>query len=106
MKRILLVPVALLLAHCASETAPEVTARTAGKLEVSPEALENGRQVYLAQCAQCHQGTPPGSADAAYWRTMLPHIQRNSTLTAADEADLLNYLVAAYLDARPVRERD
>lgn len=98
MKRLLLCPLVLFLAGCADSTAPEVTPRMAKRVAVDAVRLENGRQAYVEHCRRCHEGTPPGSTDPAYWRTMLPHMQRNSSLAAADEADLLNYLVAACAD--------
>jgi|GEM_PF-4974860 len=93
----------LLLAHCASRAVPEVNDEMARRTAVEPERLENGRAIYLEKCHRCHEQVPPGKLDPEYWRQIIPHMARNAELGRGEQADVLNYLIAAHLEASGVR---
>ncbi|MBB5352394.1 mono/diheme cytochrome c family protein [Haloferula luteola] len=94
-----LLPLFLVLAQCATSPAPEVTPSMVKKSSVSAERLENGRQVYRTSCVNCHGRATFGHSDAAYWTAVVPHMADKADLLPADQADVLNYLIACQLEA-------
>ena len=62
---------------------------------VPVERLQRGHGVYLTQCGQCHELVKPESLKVADWRLVMPGMCWNAGLTRADEALLLEYVLAA-----------
>ena len=62
---------------------------------VPVERLQRGHGVYLTQCGQCHVLVKPESLKVADWRLVMPGMCWNAGLTRADEALLLEYVLAA-----------
>ena len=104
MKRLLLPLVAVVLAGCAGDPIPEVTPSMARKTDVDPAKLAHGRELYIANCNRCHERVLPGSMDPEYWRGIIPHMARNAKLTSTEQADVLNYLIAAHLEVYHIEE--
>ena len=106
MKPYFALPIGFLLVQCAQERAPEVTPTMARMSAVELSKLEHGREVYLISCANCHQRVSPGTIQPEYWRKIIPHMADNADLSTGEQADVLNYLMAAQLEATPKRKRD
>ncbi|MFN6017419.1 MAG: hypothetical protein ACK49N_07560 [Verrucomicrobiota bacterium] len=62
---------------------------------VPVERLQRGHGIYLTQCGQCHELVKPESLKVADWRLVMPGMCWNAGLTRADEALLLEYVLAA-----------
>lgn len=62
---------------------------------VSIEKLQRGHGVYLTQCGQCHELVKPRDLKVADWHMVMPGMCWNAGLTRADEALLLDYVLAA-----------
>jgi hypothetical protein len=62
---------------------------------VPVERLQRGYGVYLTQCGQCHVLVKPESLKVADWRLVMPGMCWNAGLARADEALLLEYVLAA-----------
>ena len=62
---------------------------------VPVDRLQRGHGVYLIQCGQCHELVKPESLKVADWRLVMPGMCWNAGLTRADEALLLEYVLAA-----------
>ena len=62
---------------------------------VPVDRLQRGHGVYLTQCGQCHELVKPESLKVADWRLVMPGMCWNAGLTRADEALLLEYVLAA-----------
>jgi hypothetical protein len=59
------------------------------------EKLQRGHGIYLTQCGQCHELVKPESLKVSDWRLVMPGMCWNAGLTRADEAMLLEYVLAA-----------
>lgn len=59
------------------------------------EKLQRGHGIYLTQCGQCHDLVKPESLNVADWRVVMPGMCWSAGLTRADEALLLEYVLAA-----------
>jgi hypothetical protein len=59
------------------------------------DRLQRGHGVYLTQCGQCHELVKPVSLKVADWCLVMPGMCWNAGLTRADEALLLEYVLAA-----------
>jgi len=55
-------------------------------------ALERGRMVYLVDCSSCHVPEPILAHSREDWKDILPEMIEETTLTAAEEADLRLYV--------------
>jgi hypothetical protein len=62
---------------------------------VPVERLQRGHGVYLTQCGQCHELVKPEDLKVADWRVVMPGMCWNAGLKRADEALLLEYVLAA-----------
>ncbi|GAA5483214.1 hypothetical protein Hsar01_02443 [Haloferula sargassicola] len=85
---------------------PAVSEEMVALSPVDRDHLENGRAVYRQACANCHDPIAVRGKSAAYWTGYVPHMADHADLLPADQADLLNYLVAAQLEATPRKQRD
>lgn len=56
--------------------------------------LERGRMIYLTQCTACHVAEPVRDYSAKQWAKILPVMNKESKLNAAQASDL-----KAYIDA-------
>jgi hypothetical protein len=81
----------LSLSKPASPTVDEM-ARVSG---VSLERLQRGHGIYMIQCGQCHELVKPENLKVSDWRMVMPGMCWNAGLTRADEALLLEYVLAA-----------
>lgn len=83
------------LASCVSlETAvPPVAALPAHGRNTA--SLESGRRIYLDACTRCHVAEPVRDYSAARWPAIIADMSERSKLTAAEERDVLAYVLAA-----------
>jgi mono/diheme cytochrome c family protein len=75
--------------------APPVDVLAAGGMADVPgqrAALERGRMVYLVDCSSCHVPEPILAHSREDWKHILPEMIEETTLTAAEEADLRLYV--------------
>jgi cytochrome c5 len=88
----------LLLAGCGvtRDPIPEATPEMALEMGVEQAQLVRGRDLYLANCARCHERVLPGNIDPEYWRGIMPHMGKNADLSKSQETDVLIYLMAAH----------
>jgi hypothetical protein len=70
----------------------EAMAMTSGK---SLETLRQGYGVYLTQCGSCHELVHPDRVKTSDWHLLVPGMCWNAGLTKADEALVLQYVLAA-----------
>lgn len=59
------------------------------------ERLQRGHGIYLTQCGQCHELVKPENLKVSDWRMVMPGMCWSAGLTRADEALLLEYVLAA-----------
>ena len=81
------------------QMAPPVGPRlteAAGEDGASTEALQRGRQVYLTRCSTCHTIEPIDRYTAARWDQILPRMNKDAKLDAAEAADLRTYIGTAH----------
>jgi hypothetical protein len=81
----------LSLSKPASPTVEEMS-RVSG---VPLERLQRGHGIYMIQCGQCHELVKPENLKVSDWRMVMPGMCWNAGLTRADEALLLEYVLAA-----------
>jgi hypothetical protein len=95
MKKALVLLPCLLLAACATKTAPIPDASMATRSGVKYETLQRGHAVYLAHCGRCHEPILPADVSKADWHVVVPGMSWNAGIPAADEAALTAYILAA-----------
>lgn len=85
----------LLLAACASATAPLPDTAMAGRSGVAYETLQRGHAVYLAHCGRCHDFILPDDVSREDWHVVVPGMAWNAGISEAEEAALTAYISAA-----------
>lgn len=95
MKRTLALLPLLLLAACATKSAPVPDAAMAARSGVPAATLQRGHGVYLAHCGRCHESVLPADVSREDWHVVVPGMSWNAGITAADEAALNAYIQAA-----------
>jgi cytochrome c5 len=93
-KALILLP-CLLIAACATKTAPIPDAAMAGRSGVKYETLQRGHAVYLAHCGRCHEHILPDDVSKEDWHVVAPGMAWNAGISAADEEALETYILAA-----------
>lgn len=94
------VAAALVLAGCMTleEMAPPVdgpmaqASMTGGH---NMERLWRGREIYIGQCAKCHNVEPIGRYSASEWQKILPEMAEETKLTPEQAADVHTYVMTA-----------
>ena len=74
---------------------PQLT-EAAGRDGASVEVLQRGRQVYLTRCSTCHTIEPIDRYTAARWDEILPRMNEDAKLDAAEAVDLRTYILTAH----------
>lgn len=94
---VLMLSVVVLVSACVSLSPRSVAPyEEMSKISGVPiDRLQRGHGVYLTQCGQCHELVKPESLKVADWRLVMPGMCWNAGLTRADEALLLEYVLAA-----------
>lgn len=95
MKNALVFLPCLLLAACATKTAPVPDAAMASRSGVKYETLQRGHSTYLAHCGRCHQPILPADVSKADWHVVVPGMAWNAGISEADESALSAYILAA-----------
>lgn len=99
---VLVAAVAIWLAGCVpvERLAPPVDSRMAevgGKNGVHAEALQHGRDLYLARCTRCHNPMRIDRYSVSQWQgDILPDMSKRAKLNADETADLSAYVLAAH----------
>ena len=75
---------------------PEPNQEMALAMGVEQDQLVRGREMYLANCNQCHDRVLPETVDPEYWRGIMPHMARNAELNESQQEEILIYLMAAH----------
>lgn len=91
----------LAFAGCRSidEMAPpvnETLLASAGAAGQPADRLERGRKIYLKQCIACHTVQPVDGWSIAEWEKILPEMNEESHLSAAQGEDLWAYIRTAH----------
>jgi hypothetical protein len=92
------VPVMLMamLGCAASSKEPPVPGAAMARTSGTPlETLRQGHGVYLTQCGSCHELVRPDRVKTSDWQLLVPGMCWNAGLTKADEALVLQYVLAA-----------
>lgn len=95
MKKALITLPCLLLAACATKTAPIPDATMASRSGVKYETLQRGHAVYLAHCGRCHEPILPVDVSKDDWHVVVPGMSWNAGISQADEDALAAYILAA-----------
>lgn len=95
MKKALVLLPCLLLAACATKTAPIPDAAMSSRSGVKYETLQRGHAVYLAHCGRCHAPILPADVSKADWHVVVPGMSWNAGISQADEDALTAYILAA-----------
>ena len=100
----LILAVSLLLLPLACATLPNPTAMDVDRISSWwPDAklsdLQNGRNLYTANCASCHTLYNPGKFTTAQLEKILPKMQRKAKIDNASKDAILGYLKAFDMDS-------
>lgn len=87
-----------------SQASPEISAKI-GTVDVVPQGLKMGQELYLENCASCHIGIPPAVFPTQTWRDLIQDSQHYGA-QIKPLVDPQRILVWRYLSAfsRPVNE--
>ena len=66
-----------------------------GKGEISVENLKKGRELYVKNCASCHQLYAPNKYNSVEWQKKLNWMQPKAKITDDQKQLIYNYLVNA-----------
>lgn len=89
MKKSILFSLFLLLASCA--TSLYIPTQNIGS--ISMENLKKGRELYVNNCASCHQLYMPNRYDEKEWIHNLDEMQARAKITDNDKKMILDYLI-------------
>lgn len=95
MKRTLALLPFLLLAACATKSAPIPDAAMAARSGSPVATLQRGHTVYLAHCGRCHEAVLPADVSQEDWHVVVPGMSWNAGISDVDEAALTAYIRAA-----------
>src|SRR5262245_59342485 len=75
---------------------PDMVSRAkAGWPEASTDALEKGRETFMANCRQCHALPKPTARSAEAWPAQVEKMGKLAGLSAEKKDLVLHYLLAA-----------
>jgi cytochrome c5 len=74
---------------------PKPTEQMAASTAVGLATLERGHQVYLKHCGRCHEYEMPDEVSGPDWHVVVPGMAWNAGISKADEAAVLQYVIAA-----------
>lgn len=57
--------------------------------------LERGHQVFVKHCGRCHGYEMPDEVSGPDWHVVVPGMAWNAGISQADEAAVLQYVIAA-----------
>lgn len=57
--------------------------------------LQRGHRIYLTQCSRCHEAKMPSQISRTDWHIVTPGMAWNAGISEADEAAVLNYILAS-----------
>ena len=84
------------VAGCARQIEPPApTARMAMVSSADLATLQRGHAVFLNHCGRCHEYEMPDEVSGEDWHVVVPGMAWNAGISAADEAALLSYVIAA-----------
>jgi hypothetical protein len=90
-----LVVMAVAAAACARRMPPRATAMDAERVNVSVEALENGRSLLVAKCgSRCHKAPMPTDKRADEWPKALDEMSTRANLDPQQRSSIEQYLLA------------
>jgi len=93
----------LLLAGCFPRVGPAPGPLTAADLQAAqardaaatPEALEQGRQLFLDHCDKCHGYAALAPIPEDKWRTTVPRMGQKAKISSAQAKLVLDFVLAA-----------
>lgn len=106
----LALPIALVLASCASEPsepkeiwrsldtskkAPEPSARLASRAGESLDQVGSGYWIFQRKCLECHEARVPKDPKHPDWHPVMTGMSWNAGLSDKEQADVMAYLRAA-----------
>jgi cytochrome c5 len=91
MKKIVLIGLLLCLCSCGSQ----LYIPTESKANISVENLQEGRKIYVNNCASCHQLYAPNKYKSGDWQKKLDWMQPRAKITDDQKQLIYNYLVNA-----------
>lgn len=59
------------------------------------ERIQRGHAVFMLHCTECHEAMMPDDVTRSDWHIVVPGMAWNAGISEADEAALLDYLLAA-----------
>jgi mono/diheme cytochrome c family protein len=87
---------ALLANGCATRTnIPIPDLKMANESGHDLASLQRGHQIYLTQCSRCHEAKMPSQISREDWHIVTPGMAWNAGISEADEAAVLNYIMAS-----------
>jgi cytochrome c5 len=88
---------AFALVGCAAQRdlPPVPSERMAASSSVSLATLKRGHHVYLKHCGRCHAYEMPDEVSGPDWHIVVPGMAWNAGISQADEAAVLQYVIAA-----------
>lgn len=88
------VVIALVFASaCARTSPPMVTANDAERGNVEVAELQQGRQLLIGKCTNCHRVPMPGEHTAAEWPKMLDEMAARANIDRTQQKLIEKYLV-------------
>ena len=91
MKKTVNIVLAIILQSCTSQ----LYIPTSNVGEITKENLQKGRELYVTNCASCHQLYLPGKYDKKDWGTWLDDMQSKANISNQQKQLIYNYLVNA-----------
>ena len=59
------------------------------------QKLKRGHEVYMVQCARCHEPVMPERVSDKDWHLVVPGMAWNAGISGEDEDALMKYIMAA-----------
>lgn len=91
MKKILAFTLFLILCSCSTQ----LYIPTESSATISVSELKKGRELYVDNCASCHQLYAPKAYDAIAWQHNLDEMQPKAKITNEQKKMIYDYLVNA-----------
>ncbi len=87
----------IVISGCATinDLAPQIndtTVRLGAMRKINADQLEQGRSIYLTQCARCHSPEPVTRYSLQQWNTILPRMCDKAELNQSERAMLAAYV--------------
>jgi mono/diheme cytochrome c family protein len=88
----------VMLAACAGQiprpTPPQARWAAQRWPGATPEALEQGRSLYIRKCSGCHTLRVPAVYSQERWPQILDKMQKRAKLSEADKESILHYVLS------------